>query len=59
MAGVLIYKGVLQYFSLVVCDNVLYHATRKEMSENGGGQILWERGNVSLQQIEDARKTKY
>lgn len=58
MAGVLIFKDAFNYYSLVVCDNELYYATRAEMSKNSGTQILWERKDVSLQQIEDARKMK-
>jgi len=59
MAGVLIYESALNsYFSLVIADNKVYSAMRKEILANKSNKILWERGNVSLEQIENSRKTK-
>lgn len=59
MAGVLIYGSALNsYYSLVVADNKAYSDMRKGVLANESNKILWERRNVSLEQIENARKTK-
>ena len=58
MVGVLIYKSASQqYYSFVSFDDDSYSVERREIPKRGD-QILWERGNVSLAQIENARKTK-
>ncbi len=57
MAGVLIYKSASQHYSFVFADDGFYKIVRKEIPKNGD-EILWEKGNVSLQQIENSRKTK-
>lgn len=59
MAGVLIYKSALnQHYSFLSADNGEYVAIRVGILENINNKILWERENVSLEQIEKARKTK-
>lgn len=59
MAGVLIYKSALnQHYSFLCADNGEYVAIRVGILENINNKILWERENVSLEQIENARKTK-
>jgi hypothetical protein len=58
MAGVLIYQSASRcYYSFVIADDELYNFEKIEMPKRGD-KILWERGNVSLDQIEKARKTK-
>ena len=57
MAGVFIYKDVFRkYFSFVIVDDT--YAVAKSNTQDRGGIILWEREGVSLEQIEDSRKTK-
>lgn len=59
MAGVLIYESALkQYFSLVIVDNKEYIAMKSGILENKSNKVIWEREGVSLEQIEDSRKTK-
>ena len=41
----------------VSSDDSLYDFAMKEIPKRGD-KILWKKGNVSLEQIEDARKTK-
>jgi hypothetical protein len=58
MAGVLIYKSVLnQHYSFVSSEDNLYNSIILNFNESGE-KVLWGRGNVSLEQIENARKTK-
>ena len=57
MPGVLIFSNGFNHYSFVVFDDGLYDAVREGMPKYGN-QILWERGNVSLQQIDDAQTTK-
>jgi hypothetical protein len=58
MAGILIYQTASGCsYSFVVSDDSLYDSEIKDIPKRGD-KILWERGNVSLEQIEDARKTK-
>lgn len=57
MAGVLIYKNTLQdYYSYVIADDNLYAAAKADILKSS--TILWEKGNVSLEQIQNARRTK-
>jgi hypothetical protein len=60
MAGILIYKSRItrNHYSFVVTDDKLYGAVREDFLKNNLNQIIWEKGNVSLDQIEDSRKTK-
>jgi hypothetical protein len=58
MGGFYIYKTESnQYYSFVCFDNELYNSQVKE-APTTGNTILWKTGNVSLQQMENARKTK-
>jgi hypothetical protein len=57
MAGVLIYKSAVQYYSLISTDDKIYDTIKTGITARGD-QILWEREHVSLRQIENARKTK-
>jgi hypothetical protein len=58
MAGVLIYKNVLnQHYSFVAADDDVYNAIITDLSRNKDN-VLWGKGNVSLEQIEKARTTK-
>ena len=57
MAGVLIYKFASQYYSFVIADNSVYRAAKKELIRSGN-EILWAKGRVALEQIENARETK-
>lgn len=59
MPGVLIYKNALQnYYSYVIADDNLYNAAKTDILKDGSTKILWERENVTLEQIESARRTK-
>jgi len=59
MAGVFIYKNALeQYASFVSADDKTYIAMKSNINENKSDEVVWEKGNVKLQQIEDSRKTK-
>lgn len=59
MAGVLIYEGALkQYFSFVTADNKEYIAMKSGILENTSNKIIWEKENVSLEQIENSKKTR-
>ena len=59
MAGVLIYKNALgQHYSFVIAENKAYTATKLGILENESNKILWEKENVSSEQIEKSRKTK-
>lgn len=58
MAGVLIYKSALnQHYSFVAADDDLYNALIADLNKSKD-KVLWGKGNVSLEQIENARKTK-
>jgi len=58
MPGVLIYQSLSGCcYSFVIADHDLYNAEIKEIPKRGD-KILWEKGNVSLEQIENSRKTK-
>jgi hypothetical protein len=58
MAGVLIYQSALnQYYSYVVAEDNLYAAVKADIIGNKSNKLLWERGDVSLEQIQNARKT--
>lgn len=58
MGGFFIYKTESnQYYSFVCFDDELYNSQVKE-APTVGDTILWKTGNVSLQQMENARKTK-
>jgi hypothetical protein len=56
MPGVLIYQFASQYYSFVIADDKLYRATKKEIMKDG--QLLWSKGRISFEELEDARKTK-
>jgi uncharacterized Zn ribbon protein len=60
MAGVLIYKsGIMQsHYSFVIGNNSEYADMRNSLLKIESNSILWERNKVSLEQIENARKTK-
>jgi hypothetical protein len=58
MAGVLIYQTVSNCcYSLACADDYLYNIEKIEIPKRGD-KILWEKGNVSLEQINNARKKK-
>ena len=58
MAGVLIYRSSLnQHYSYVVAEDNLYDAVKADIIGNESNKLLWERGDVSLEQIQNARKT--
>ena len=60
MVGVLIYKSRIMksYYNLVISDNSIYSDMRKNLVNNNSNRILWEKSNVSLNQIENSRNTK-
>jgi len=58
MPGVIIYRTQSNlHYSFVSFDDDLYNAEKIELPKMGD-TILWDKGNVSLQQIQNARKTK-
>jgi hypothetical protein len=57
MAGVLIYKSVSRYYSYIIEEDSLYELVLKGISKTKD-EIVWKKGNVSLKQLESARKTK-
>ncbi|HPD81943.1 MAG TPA: hypothetical protein PK357_02480 [Candidatus Pacearchaeota archaeon] len=58
MPGVLIYQTPSRCcYSFVIADDDLYNAEIKEIPKRRD-KILWEKGNVSFEQIEKSRKTK-
>lgn len=58
MTAVLIYKSPSQhYYSFVISDDNLYYDAIKVMPKDGN-KILWSKGRVSLEQLENSRKTK-
>lgn len=57
MAGVLIYKSGLQYYSRIASDDGAYRVIKRDLF-NLRAQILWKKENVILEKIEKARKTK-
>ncbi|MEK6833607.1 MAG: hypothetical protein AABY32_06190 [Nanoarchaeota archaeon] len=58
MAGVLIYKSALnQHYSFLSVSDDSYEAEREDIP-NRGDKILWEKGNVTPEQIQNARETK-
>jgi hypothetical protein len=60
MAGVLIYKSSIMqsHYSFVISDDSEYVDMRDSLFKNKSNSILWERDKVSLEQIQNARKTK-
>ena len=46
------------YYNLVISDNSIYSDMRKNLVNNNSNRILWEKSNVSLNQIENSRNTK-
>jgi len=58
MAGVLIYKSALnRHYSFVAADDDIYNAIITDLSRSKD-KILWGKGNVDFEKIEEARKTK-
>jgi hypothetical protein len=58
MPGVLIYQTAYRCcYSFVSADDGAYNAEKEDISKRGD-KILWEKGNVSLEQIDNSRKTK-
>ncbi len=56
MAGVFIYSNALkQHFSFVSVDDGTYSVMKLDANKDKSKEILWERENVELQQIEDSR----
>ena len=60
MAGVFIYKNKIMesHYSFVIADDSAYLHVRNSVAEDQSNAILWERKNVSLNQIQNSRKTK-
>ena len=58
MAGILIYQIGHKYFSLISTDNEIYDYIKKELVKDNYCKIIWEKGNVPLEKIENARKIK-
>jgi len=57
MAGILIYKDLFEYYNIVMDDNLMYECVKKGLIKNKN-KIIWEKGNVDIQKIEEARDTK-
>ena len=57
MAGILIYKSGLQYYSFVASDDEAYKSMKKSLSREKS-QILWEKADTTLDKIGSARNTK-
>jgi hypothetical protein len=58
MPGVIIYRTKSNlHYSFVSFDDDLYNAEKIELPK-GGNTIIWDKGNVSLQQMQNARETK-
>lgn len=53
----IIHKNAQGYYCFISSDDKLYRDAKKEISNNGN-QIIWERENVTIEQLENARKTK-
>jgi len=58
MAGLLIYGNCGRFYSFVIADAKEYIAMRSGILEDKSNKVLWERKNISLEQIENSRKTK-
>ena len=61
MPGILIHKSYCQFYSFVIADDVIYEETRKEFKarskdESSDFKLYFDKGNLTLQQIEDARE---
>jgi hypothetical protein len=58
MPGVIIYRTKSNlYYSFVSFEDSSYNAEKIDIPKRGD-TILWDKGNVSLEQMENARKTK-
>jgi hypothetical protein len=58
MPGVIIYRTKFnRYYSLVSFDDNSYNDEKIEIPKRGD-TILWDKGNVTLEQLENSRKTK-
>jgi hypothetical protein len=58
MAGVLIYQSVSGcYYSSVHFNDDAYNAEKEDIPKRGD-KILWKKGNVSVEQLDNSRKTK-
>lgn len=58
MAGVMIYKTKSGcHYTFVSADDYIYAAEKINVPERGD-KILWEKENVSLEQIENCRRKK-
>lgn len=56
MAGILIYQTNSQFYSFVVADNNIYKKTEEKFTDSSYIDLLFNKGNLTLQQIENARK---
>jgi hypothetical protein len=56
MAGILIYGSYEQFYSFVIADNDIYNATRREMLNNVNNKLYFNKGNLSLQKLENVRE---
>ena len=56
MAGILIYGGYGQFYSFVIADNEAYKATKKELLNNKDNKVYFEKGGLTHQQLDNARK---
>ena len=56
MAGILIYKQKLQYYSFITSDDKMYNFVEKSLSKDC--DILWKKANTTIEKIEKSRKTK-
>ena len=55
MAGLLIYKSYGQFYSFVIADDRAYEETRKEFKNAKHINLYFDKGNLTLQQIDDSR----
>ena len=58
MAGLIIYGSYGQFYSFVIADDKAYEKASEDLADNPNAKILFDRGDLTLQQIEDSRKTK-
>jgi len=58
MAGIIIYESAFHHYdSLIFNDHSMYRAAKTDIRKNGD-KILWKKGNISLEQIENSRETR-